>query len=592
MVSFEIKQDFMLDGKPFKILSGAVHYFRIVPSQWYSTLYNLKALGFNTVETYIPWNLHEPQEGQFNFNGMTDLEGFLQVAQKLGLYVILRPSPFICAEWELGGLPAWLLNLPQIQLRSSQPLFLEKVQHYYDALLPRLVDYQISHGGPVLMMQVENEYGSFGEDRDYLMALVKMLRTGGIEVPLFTADGTWIEALTAGNLTDQDILVTGNFGSQSDQNFDNLAQFMKQKGKQWPLMCMEYWDGWFNRWGEAVIRREATEMVADIKQLLQRGSLNLYMFRGGTNFGFMNGCSARKTKDLPQVTSYDYDAILTEWGAPTEKYYALQKMIHELFPELKQLPPMLPELSAVASVKPDGVAGLFDQAGHLSASNSLYPQSFEQLQHYYGYVWYHTTTKNFHHPEQLKVIDAHDRVQFYVDQQWLGTQYGEEIGDELTYDATTEEVQLDLLVENMGRVNYGYKLNAPSQRKGIKGGVMVDHQFQVGWTQYPLAIDQRVLAQIDFQLPKKQQPVQPTFTHFTVDLTAIKSTFINCQAYGKGCIWVNGFNLGRYWSRGPIHSLYVPAELLKEHNEIVVFETENVLVDELSFTDQPVIEKI
>jgi beta-galactosidase len=587
-MKFEIKDQFRLNDRPLKILSGAVHYFRLDPTQWHDTLFNLKAMGFNTVETYIPWNVHEPDEGKFDFSGRYDLEKFLGIAEDLGLYVLLRPTPFICAEWEFGGLPAWLLNY-DLQLRSSDPEFLKKVQNYYQALMPRLVSHQITHNGSVLMMQVENEYGSYSEDKTYLTEIVKMMRSLGVDVPLFTSDGTWIEALTAGTLIDKDIFVTGNFGSHSIKNFDALEKFHQQHNKKWPLMCMEYWDGWFNRWGEKVVRRDASEMVEDVSNLLQRGSINLYMFRGGTNFGFMNGCSARKNKDLPQVTSYDYDAILNEAGEPTEKFFAMQNMLKQNFPDVQQHIPIFPKINSYPTQLSTGCAGLLDNAEKFEVVKSSYPKSFEKLHHYYGYVLYRTETKNFGHDEKLKVIDANDRVSLYADKKYLTTQTAETIGDEVTINGKDSQIQLDILVENQSRVNYGYKLTAPTQKKGIKGGVIVDHQFQVGWQQYLIPFDE-TLEKLSYQASPKS--TQPTFNRFTMKLEDIHSTYIDCSKYGKGCVVVNGINIGRFWSKGPIHTLYVPGGMLKKDNEIIVFETENVPIEELKFIDHAIIDKM
>ncbi len=590
-MQFTIKDRFYLDGKPFTILSGAVHYFRIHPSQWRLTLCNLKALGFNTVETYIPWNGHEPQQGRFTFDGQYNLEAFLALAQELGLYVLLRPTPFICAEWEFGGLPAWLLKTP-MRLRSSDPQFLAAVQAYYDELLPRLVNWQVTHGGPVLMMQVENEYGSYGEDRAYLTAIKTMLEQGGIDVPLFTADGTWPEALDAGNMADQGVLTTGNFGSHASANFDALAAFHQAHHRQWPLMCMEYWDGWFNRWGEPVIRRDASEFATDIAQLLKRGSLNLYMFRGGTNFGFMNGCSARGTRDLPQVTSYDYDAPLTEWGAPTAKYTALKRVIHEQFPEVAQAAPIVPSTRGFGAYAPDGHCALLAHVAALPVQVNLSPQTFEQLDYPYGYVLYRTTLKNYHHEQSLRIVDAGDRAQVFINGRPLATQLYEAIGTPLTIpgDLPGATLTLDILIENLGRVNYGYKLTATTQQKGIRTGVMVDHQFRDHWQQFGLACDAAMVAQLPFTTAALPTNGQPMLTRFTFDIDEPANTFIDCRAYGKGCVLVNGVNIGRYWSRGPIHSLYVPDGLLQRHNTVIVMETEGVAVTALKLVAAPIID--
>ena len=592
MAKFEIKEEFYLDGKPFKILSGAIQYFRLHPDQWRDTLYNLKALGFNTVETYIPWALHEPQEGQFQAEGMLDFEAYFKLVEEMGLYLIVRPTPYICAEFDFGGLPAWLLRYPSMRLRVNHPLFLEKVSHFYDWLFPKLLPYQSDQGGPILMMQVENEYGSYAEDKAYMRSIAQMMKVRGVTVPLFTSDGTWIEALESGTWIEDDIFVTGNFGSQPKENTDNLRAFMERYGKKWPLMCTEFWDGWFSRWSEEIVRREAEDLAKDVKEMLQLGSMNLFLLRGGTNFGFISGCSARKTKDLPQITSYDFDAPITEWGQPTEKYYAVQRVTHEVFPELEQMEPISRQAKAYGSFPLLGTANLLDVAADITEEILLdYPQPMEQIGQNHGYILYRSDIKNQYHEERLKALETHDRCHFYINQEHLATQYREEIGDEMLFSADTERIQIDVLVENMGRVNYGYKLGAPSQSKGVKGGIMINHQFRKGWKHYALKFDQEMLAKLDCYSAPPERVKTPTFYRFEAKLDDIADTFIDCSKYGKGCISVNGFNLGRYWNEGPIHYLYVPSGLLKEKNEFIVFETENVKIEELTLLDHPVYKK-
>ncbi|MCW6675749.1 beta-galactosidase [Aerococcaceae bacterium NML130460] len=592
MTTFEIKEQFLLDGQPFKILSGAIQYFRFHPEQWRETLYNLKALGFNTVETYLPWNLHEPHEGEFVAEGLLDFKAYFDLVQEMGLYLIVRPSPYICAEFDFGGLPAWLLKYKGMRYRVNDALFLEKVEAYYNWVIPQLLPYQCTQGGPILMMQVENEYGSYAEDKEYLRQMARMMRDKGVTVPLFTSDGTWIEALESGTLIEDDIFVTGNFGSQPKENTDALRAFMQRHGKNWPLMCTEFWDGWFNRWGEPIVRREAEDLAADVKEMMQIGSLNLFLLRGGTNFGFVNGCSARKHINLPQVTSYDFDAPVSEWGVPTEKYYAVQRVTHELFPELPQMSPIIRTASHYGTFAVDGCANLLRVASTIANEcRSDYPQAMEQIGQNFGYILYRTDIKNQYHEERLKAIDAHDRCQFYVNEQHLATQYRDEIGDELLFTAQTPTVQIDVLVENMGRVNYGYKLGAPSQSKGVKGGIMINHQFRKSWRQYALTFDEQMLSKLTCESLVPEQITAPMFYQFNVRIDKQGDTFIDCSRYGKGCISVNGFNLGRYWSQGPIRYLYVPSGFLKEDNVFIVFETENVKVDQLSLVDHPVMKE-
>ncbi|QLB13022.1 beta-galactosidase [Bisgaardia hudsonensis] len=591
-MKFEIGQkDFLLNGKPFKIISGAVHYFRIVPEYWHKTLYNLKAMGCNTVETYIAWNLHQPKPNEFNFNGRADLVKFLQIAQELGLYVILRPTPYICAEWEFGGLPAWLLTIPNIHLRQNDPIFLEQVDHYFSKLLSMVTPYQITEGGNILMMQIENEYGSFGNDKSYLRAIRSLMQKYAVNVPLFTSDGAWQNALEAGALIEDDILPTGNFGSRSNENLDELQRYFDNHQKSYPLMCMEFWDGWFNRWKEPVITREPRDLVDCVKALLDRASINFYMFQGGTNFGFWNGCSARLDTDLPQVTSYDYDAPVREWGEPSEKYYLLQQLL-ATYPDASEInEPILPEIVAYPTLSLQNEVSLFSTLERISKySESPITQTMEDLGHYYGYVLYRAKPKVYSDEIKLRIYQCRDRVQVFNDYQKVATQYQHEIGHEIMLKTPNDEFQLDLLVENMGRVNYGGKLLSPTQRKGIAAGVVLDLHFHTGWQQY--AIDFEKLDKIDFS--SASDPQTPSFYEFNLTLDQEpKDTFIDTSELGKGVILVNGENLGRYWNEGPTCYLYLPAPLLhKGDNKIIIFETEGIRPETLKFSDRPIYKQL
>lgn len=585
MKKFEIKEEFLLNGEPFKILSGAVHYFRVLPEDWHHSLYNLKALGFNTVETYIPWNIHEPKEGQYDFSGRYDLKKFVQKAEELGLYVILRPTPYICAEWEFGGLPAWLLPYKNMRIRSSDPAFMEKVARYYEKLFEIITPLQIDQGGPVLMMQVENEYGSYGEDKEYLTALYELMLAQGVTVPIFTSDGAWRATQEAGTLTEADIFTTGNFGSRSKENFKDLKDFHTEKGKNWPLMCMEFWDGWFNRWNDPIIKRDAQDLAHDVKEAIELGSINLYMFHGGTNFGFMNGCSARGRIDLPQVTSYDYDAPLDEQGNPTEKYFALQNMMKELFPEVEQQEPLVKDSMELTEIPLAGKVSLFSVLDSIAEKQtSKYPKTMEQLGQEYGYTLYRTQVQKQKEEEMYRVIDARDRIQFFLNEQKIATQYQEEIGEKIFTPLHEESNQIDVLVENMGRVNYGHKLLADTQQKGIRTGVMSDLHFILNWEQYSLDFTKPMALDFD----KEWAENTPSFYCYTSTIETPEDTFINMESFGKGIVLVNGFHIGRFWNVGPTLSLYVPKALLKQgENEIIVFETEGVFSEKISLEKEP-----
>lgn len=592
MQTFEIKEDFLLDGKPVKLISGAIHYFRMTPGQWEDSLYNLKALGANTVETYIPWNLHEPVEGTYDFEGLKDIEAFVKLAQEIGLLVILRPSVYICAEWEFGGLPAWLLREKGMRLRSTDPRFMEKVRQYFSVLIPKLVPLQSTQGGPVIMMQIENEYGSYGMEKDYLRQTKQLMEEFGVDVPLFTSDGAWDEVLDAGTLIEENVFVTGNFGSRSKENAQVMQNFMERHGKKWPIMCMEYWDGWFNRWNEPIIKRDGQELATEVKDMLEVGSLNLYMFHGGTNFGFYNGCSARGVLDLPQVTSYDYDALLTEWGEPTEKYFHVQKAIKEVCPEVWQAEPRKKEPMNLGTYPVKESVSLFATKNQMiQAQQAMYPLSMEEAGEGYGYMLYSVELKNYFHENKLKIVEASDRIQVYVDGEHQTTQYQETVGEELTINGQPDkkEISLDVLVENLGRVNYGFKLNSPTQSKGIRGGIMQDIHFHQGYRHYPLTLSESQLQAIEYTAGSN--PQQPSFYRIEVELDTLGDTFIDCSDYGKGVVFVNGVNLGRYWEVGPIRSLYCPKEFLKKgHNEVVIFETEGREIKELHFSEKAIVD--
>lgn len=590
LARFEIKEEFYLNQQPFKILSGAIHYFRIQPDDWYHSLYNLKALGFNTVETYIPWNVHEPQKGQFCFEGILDLEKFLQIAQDLDLYVILRPSPYICAEWEFGGLPTWLLE-EDMRIRSSDPAYLAAVASYYDELMPRLVPHLLENGGNILMMQVENEYGSYGEDKEYLRAVRDMMLERGVTCPLFTSDGPWRAALRAGTLIEDDVFVTGNFGSKAKENFAQMQEFFDEHGKKWPLMCMEFWDGWFNRWKEPVVTRDPEELAEAVHEVLQQGSINLYMFHGGTNFGFMNGCSARGNIDLPQVTSYDYEALLDEQGNPTPKYFAIQQMLKKYYPEYPQMEPLVKESFELKNIPLSEKVSLFETLEDVAQPiESLYPMKMEELGQNVGYLLYRTEAEWDADEERIRVIDARDRMQLFVDEELVVNQYQMEIGEDIFVPRQKQSThQIDILIENMGRVNYGHKLLAESQHKGIRTGVCKDLHFMLHWKQYPLELKNP--EKIDFT--KEWHENQPAFYAFDVELKVLKDTYLELTHFGKGIVFVNGVNIGRFWDVGPTLSLYIPHGLLTiGKNRIIIFETEGKYSEFIHLVHKPTFKTI
>lgn len=573
----EIKDDIYLNGEKFKIISGSIHYFRVVPEYWKDRLEKLKAMGCNTVETYVAWNIHEPNEGEFHFEEENDLCGFIELAQELGLYVILRPSPYICAEWEFGGFPAWLLTKPGIRLRCNNKVYMDCVERYYDKLIPMIVPYQFTKGGPVLMLQIENEYGSYGNDKEYLNALKTMMVERGIEIPFVTSDGTEDQMLADGGV--EDVWQTANFGSKGAERFDKLESVI---GNQ-PLMCMEFWDGWFDHWGQgehSVVGLE--DHRKSLEDMLSRGHVNFYMFHGGTNFGFMNG-SNYDERLLPDVTSYDYDAPLSEDGQITEKYLEFQKVISKFreIPKVEFTTPI--SRKSYGTLQVQEKTGLFDTLDTLStAVREAMPLSMEELGQNYGYVLYRSTISRGKEIRSCEIRGGADRAILFADGKQVDIRNDYEMNKTTGFELADEQGTLDILMENMGRVNYGPEIEL--QKKGITHGVLVNGSFHMGWDMYSLPLED--ISKVDFS--RGYGEGMPAFYRFAFKAEETADTFLDVTGFGKGCVFVNGKNIGRFWEAGPQKRLYIPGPLLKEgENEIILFETDGKAVDTISLMDTP-----
>ncbi|MFE7598655.1 beta-galactosidase [Streptomyces sp. NPDC057494] len=563
MPRLEIAADgFRLDDRPFRIISGGLHYFRVHPEQWADRLHKARLLGLNTVETYVPWNLHAPRRGEFRADGGLDLPRFLDLAAAEGLHVLLRPGPYICAEWEGGGLPSWLLADEDIELRSRDPRYLRAVDGYLESLLTTVGPYLSTRGGPVIAVQLENEYGAYGDDSGYLADLAEMLRRHGVDVPLFTCDQP--SDLKRGGL--DGVLRTVNFGSRVDAG---LAALRTQQ-PEGPLMCSEFWIGWFDRWGGTHVTRSAEDAAADLDRLLAAGaSVNLYMFHGGTNFGLTNGANDKGTY-RPTVTSYDYDAPLDEAGDPGPKYAAFREVIARYAPVPDEpVPAPAPKLTgAVAQL--GTCAGLLDQIEALGgpAVHADHPVTMEQLGQSFGFVLYETTLPDAGRTV-LRVEEVHDRAQVFVDGQPVGVLDRENHEHALTFLAPRRGTHLAVLVENQGRVNYG---RAMHDRKGLLGAVTANDLMLVDWQSRSLPMDDPGAPSYT-DLDPSAPPVGPAFHRGHVDIARPADGFIALDGWTKGLVWINGFALGRYWSRGPQTTLYVPAPVLRAgRNEITVLE--------------------
>ncbi|MCX4489964.1 beta-galactosidase [Streptomyces anulatus] len=550
---------FTLDGEPFRLLSGGLHYFRVHPEQWADRLRKARLMGLNTIETYVPWNLHQPRPGAFTAEGGLDIGAFLDLAAAEGLYVLLRPGPYICAEWEGGGLPSWLLADPDIRLRTRDPRFLAAVDDYFARLLSPLRRHLATRGGPVVAVQVENEYGAYGDDTAYLEHLADSLRRCGVDVPLFTCDQP--ADLARGRLPG--VLATANFGSRSVQNLAAL----RAEQPTGPLMCTEFWIGWFDRWGGHHVVREPGQAAQELDELLAAGaSVNFYMFHGGSNFGFTNGANDKHTY-RPTVTSYDYDAPLDEAGDPTEKFTAFRDVIAKYAPVPSEpVPPRGPKLGlgTVALTESAGMLACAEALG--TAVDSLRPLTMEQLGQDFGFVLYETALPAAR-PALLEVEQVRDRAQVFVDGLPAGVLERENHEHAVAISVPRPGSVLSVLVENQGRVNYGPGIH---DRKGLLGEVLLDGVPLTAWTSRPLPLTD--LAALPFATDAATL-VGPAFHRGFFDVKSPADTFLHLDGWTKGSVWINGFALGRYWSRGPQRSLYVPAPVLRAGaNEIVVLE--------------------
>lgn len=583
---FEIrKEGFFMDGKPFRLYSGAMHYFRVVPAYWRDRFAKMRAAGFNAVETVMCWNMHEPEEGRFCFEGNYDIVAYCKAAWEFGLYVIIRPGPYTCAEWDFGGLPAWLLKDKNLRIRCNDPSFTEKTERYFREVMKRLAPLQITRGGNLIALQIENEYGSYGNDKEYLTELVNILRKYGAEVPFFTSDGTSSEMLSGGTLPG--VYKTLNFGSRADKAFDCLKGIQDDL----PRTCMEFWCGWFDHWGEIHHRRNPRSVAGEIEKLVTSGAnLNIYMFHGGTNFGFTAGANFHN-KYQPTVTSYDDAALLNEYGDYTEAYMKVRSILRKArgLDMSEPLPPR-PELQNIGRVKLTARADLWRNLYLLGKRHrNATPENMEYFGQNSGYILYCTKLKGKYGANRLIVEGVRDVAYVRINGQ-LKAKYDRSLikGAGTGYaggsfscriPAFDGEMQIEILVEGMGRVNYGHETE--NDRKGIRK-VRLGYQTLFGWDIYTLPMDN--LSETDFSLGACGKT--PSIYKGEFKAEKGKDCFADTSGFGKGFILVNGFNIGRYRSCGPQRTLYIPAPILRENNEIMVVEQECRRLKEIKITDK------
>ncbi|KAM5124836.1 beta-galactosidase-1-like protein isoform 1-T1 [Mantella aurantiaca] len=540
--------------------------------------------GLNAIQVYVPWNLHEPQPGMFLFDGERDLDHFLDLTEELGLLVILRPGPYICAEWEMGGLPAWLLNKRDIALRTSDPDYLLAVDSWLSVLLPRISPRLYCNGGNIISVQVENEYGSFPAcDFRYLRHLQSVFRLFlGDDVVLFTTDGNSDRELRCGSL--QGLLATVDFGPVD--NATKAFELLRRVQPRGPLVNSEYYTGWLDYWGEEHSSRSAEQVSRKLEEILQTGaSVNMYMFEGGTNFGYWNGADYKK-KYKPITTSYDYDAPLTESGDPTHKLLAIRSVISKFQPVPEgPFPPPSPKYD-YGSVPVNKVGDLVDLLEVFSRGDPFvtqYPITFEDMKQLFGFVLYRTRLPcdiPLLTPLSSQSNAVHDRAYVSVGGRFYGVLERDGVSDVNVMGRGGE--WLDVLVENMGRINFGADVN---DFKGLVGNLSLGGHVLRGWVIYSLDLDGPMAAgwphnpdnHISMN-PKSQSRTGPTFYSGTFQISATGDTFLKLPQWTKGQVWINGFNLGRYWpSRGPQITLYVPSNILtvSPANRITILELEH-----------------
>ncbi|XP_064208643.1 beta-galactosidase-1-like protein 2 isoform X1 [Anguilla rostrata] len=560
---------FTLAGEEFRVLGGSVHYFRVPRAYWKDRLLKMKACGLNTLTTYVPWNLHEPEKGLFTFQRELDLEAFINLAAEVGLWVILRPGPYICSEMDLGGLPSWLLRDENMKLRTTYPGFTEAVSNFFDKLIPKVVPLQFKKGGPIIAVQVENEYGSYAKDRDYMPFIKEALQSRGIDELLLTSDN--YDGLKYGGV--DGALRTVNMQKLKPEGLKYLDAVQPHR----PKLVMEYWAGWFDSWGDLHHVFAAEDMVAMVRKILKKGmSVNLYMFHGGTNFGFMSGALAEPTyKAL--ATSYDYDAPLTEAGDYTPKYHLLRDLFSRYHTEkLPEMPPLRWKESYEAAIMYQHLS-LWDALQFTGEPfKSARPVNMENLPvnngngQSSGYTLYETTITSGGLLRSGN--NVRDRALVFVDRRYIGIFKYKSL--ELAVPDGKGKRTLSFLVENCGRVHYGKSLD--NQHKGLVGDVVLNNIPLRDFTIYSLEMKPSFIERL-YSAPWKFHPAPRAFPGFFQGRLFVdgypSDVFVKLPGWNKGVVFINGQNLGRYWAIGPQQALYLPGPWLNSGiNQVIVFE--------------------
>jgi beta-galactosidase len=563
--SFSITDEsFVLNGRPFTIRCGEMHFARIPREYWRHRLQMAHAMGLNTVCAYLFWNFHERAPGRFNWQGMADVAAFCKTAQEEGLYVILRPGPYACAEWDFGGLPWWLLKKKDIKMRTQDPYWLDRCRSYLKEVGRVLGPWQVNKGGNILMVQVENEYGSYGSDKEYIGKLRDYLSEAGFTVPFFTCDGP----VQLKNDTRSDIFAAVNFGSDPEGGFKALRE-IRPAG---PLICSEYYPGWFDSWGRKHHTGSDDKVIKDISYMLShKASFSIYMVHGGTTFGLWAGANCPPY--APETSSYDYDAPIGENGLPTTKYYHLRNLLAQSLLPGERLPDV-PKALPVQTIKPFFCTEVAPVMAQLSSPvRSDTTLSFEDLNIEHGAVLYEATLPAGN-ALNLEVTAVHDYALVYLDDQYIGTLDRIKNEHRIRVPARTAAGRLRLFTEAMGRVNYGDSLH---DRKGLIGAVYTEESGMksvlTGWRHYAFALGDKNPLLSYQKINGSNKVKQPALYKAFFNTGNNADFFLDVRSFNKGVVWINGHCLGRYWNIGPTQTMYVPGVWLnKGRNELVVMD--------------------
>ncbi len=585
---------FLLNGKPFVVKAAELHYPRIPRAYWEHRIKMCKALGMNTVCLYVFWNIHEQKEGEFDFTGNNDVAAFCRLCQKNGMYVIVRPGPYVCAEWEMGGLPWWLLKKKDIKLREQDPYFMQRVEIFEKEVGKQLAPLTIQNGGPIIMVQVENEYGSYGKDKPYVSAIRDIVRKSGFDkVSLFQCD--WSSNFLNNGL--DDLTWTMNFGTGA--NIDNQFKRLGEVRPNAPKMCSEFWSGWFDKWGARHETRAAKDMVDGMDEMLSKGiSFSLYMTHGGTSFGHWAGANSPGFQ--PDVTSYDYDAPINEWGLATPKFYELQKMMAK-YTGGKKLPSVPKAPMSIISVPEFKLTEYRPLSyGVDTEKESNAPLTFEDMDMGWGTMVYTASLPSIKNPSTL-TGEFHDFAQVYINDKYIGKIDRVKNEKSLELPAVSEGSTLTIVVEGMGRINFG---RAIKDYKGIIGNVTIstsDETCDIAlnpkqWCNQTIPDDYATAVKVLAMNQNRMAGLKTKAGYYRgyFNINKVGDTFINMEAFGKGQVYVNGHALGRFWQIGPQQTLYLPGCWLKKgKNEVIVLDVVGPKGEAKAFCqDHPELDKL